>query len=201
MPRANEEWVRALADDGGAGESAWRELRALLVAGLQRILSPRGIANDLCEDFAQETMLRIRGRLGAFRGESRFTTWALSIATRVAFDELRHKRWKDVSFDAVSADAKTPLVFEPSIEASQDRRLVRERVLTCLREVLENDLSDKQRAVLVAELNGMPQAEIARQLGMNRNALYKLSHDARKRVKEHLARAGISELDVLWVFE
>jgi len=87
------------------------------------------------------------------------------------------------------------------VEASQDRGLVRERVLASLRDVLENELTDRQRAALVAELNGMPQAEIALQLGMSRNALYKLSHDARKRVKARLERTGISEGDVLWVFE
>ncbi len=94
-----------------------------------------------------------------------------------------------------------PLAFEPAEDASQEKALLRERVLAELRDVIENKLTDKQRRVLVAELNGMPQAEIAEALGMNRNALYKLSHDARKRVKFHLASAGLSEVDLLWVFE
>jgi RNA polymerase sigma-70 factor (ECF subfamily) len=156
---------------------------------------------DLCEDFAQEALLRIRERLAAFRGESRFITWALSIAARVAFDELRHKRWKDVSFETASADARAPLAFEARTDAAQEKGLVRERVLSELRDAIENKLTDKQRSVLIAELNGMPQAEIASGLGMNRNALYKLSHDARKRVKFHLEAVGISAVDVLWVFE
>ena len=200
-PRGNDEWVRALADQGPIGEAAQRELRAVLVGGLRRILSSRGVSEDLCEDFAQETLVRIRDRIAAFRGESRFTTWALSIATRVAFDELRHLRWKDVSLEAATKGAQRPLAFEPRDEATPEKRLARERVLAELREVIENKLTDKQRAALVAELNGMPQAEIARELGMNRNALYKLSHDARKKVKSHLEAAGLNEVDVLWVFE
>lgn len=199
--RSNEDWVRDLRDEGEAGKAAQRDLRSIMVSCLGRALARRGVAEDLCEDFAQDALLRVREKLAAFRGEARFTTWALSIATRVAFDELRHKRWKDVSFDAVSAGAKLPLVFEPSSEADQERLLVRERILSCLRDVLVNELTEKQRAALVAELNGMPQSEIARQLGMKRNALYKLSHDARKRVKEGLERAGVSENDVSWVFE
>lgn len=197
--RDNDAWVNELGSEGPAGATAQRDLRSLLVTGLARVLSSRGVAPDLCEDFAQEALVRVR--LSAFRGESRFTTWAMAIATRIAFDELRHKRWKDVSFEVVSADAKTPLVFEPREEASQEKGLLREKVLAELREVLESKLTEKQRAVLVAELNGMPQAEIAPFLGMNRNALYKLSHDARRRVKAHLEEAGISEVDVLWVFE
>jgi RNA polymerase sigma-70 factor (ECF subfamily) len=199
--RGNDEWVRALADDGPAGEEARRELRLHLVRGLRHILASRGLAEDLCEDFAQESLLRIRERLAAFRGESRFTTWALSIATRVAFDELRHKRWKDVSFEAATADALLPVAFETGSDASREKGLLRERVLAELREVIENKLTDKQRRVLLAELNGMPHAEIADALGMSRNALYKLSHDARKRVKFHLESAGLSEVEVLWVFE
>jgi RNA polymerase sigma-70 factor (ECF subfamily) len=200
-PRDNDEWVRSLAADGPTGESAQRDLRRVLVSGLRRILASRGLAEDLCEDFAQEALLRIRERLAAFRGESRFTTWALSIATRLAFDELRHKRWKDVSFEAATADARGPLAFEPRVDASQEKVLVREGVLAELRDVIENKLTDKQRRVLVAELNGMPHAEIAEALGMNRNALYKLSHDARKRVKFHLESVGLSEVEVLRVFE
>ena len=200
-PRDNDEWVRSLADDGPAGEAAQRDLRRVLVGGLRRILVPRGLAEDLCEDFAHEALMRIRERLAAFRGESRFTTWALSIATRVAFDELRHKRWKDVSFESATADARGPLAFEPRADASQEKALVRERVLAELRDVIENKLTDKQRRVLIAELNGMPHAEIADALGMNRNAVYKLSHDARKRVKFHLESVGLSDVEVLWVFE
>jgi RNA polymerase sigma factor (sigma-70 family) len=197
--RDNDEWVRAIADDGPAGEAARRDLRIVLVRGLRRILSSRGVAEDLSEDFAQEALVRICRQLAAFRGASRFTTWALSIAARIAFDELRHKRWKDVSFEALTADARRPLEFEPRTDATQEKGLVRERVLSELRDVIENKLTDRQRAVLIAELNEMPHAEIAGALRMNRNALYKLSHDARKRVKLHLEAAGFSAVDVLWV--
>jgi RNA polymerase sigma factor (sigma-70 family) len=201
-PRDNDAWVRALSNDGLAGEAAQRDLRRVLVRGLRRMLAHRGVADDLCEDVAQEALLRIRARLSTYRGASRFTTWALSIATRVAFDELRHRRWKDVSFESLTAaDARAPLALESRADASPDKRLARERVLAALRAVIDGALTDKQRAVLVAELNGMPHAEIARALGMTRNAVYKLGHDARKRVKLHLETSGFSEVDVLWVFE
>jgi RNA polymerase sigma-70 factor (ECF subfamily) len=200
-PRKNAEWVRALADDGAEGEAARRDLREVLVTGLMRALAARGADEALSEDFAQEALLRVRERLDGFRGESRFTTWALSIAIRIAFDELRHKRWRDVSFDAMVEGARSPVVFEPRVEATQERRVVRERVLGALAEVIEGKLTEKQRTVLVAELEGMPHVAIAERLGMKQNALYKLSHDARKSVRAHLEARGISASDVLWVFE
>jgi RNA polymerase sigma-70 factor (ECF subfamily) len=165
------------------------------------MLASRGAGEDLCEDFAQEALVRVRERIAAFRGESRFTTWALSIATRIAFDELRHARWKDVSFEAIMEASGGPVEFEQHSEASQEKVAVRDRVLGILGDVIATKLTSKQRGVLLAELEGMPHSEIAVRLGMTRNALYKLGHDARKRVKAHLEAAGISEADVLWVFE
>ncbi len=199
---SNNEWIWSLADDGPSGEAARRDLRVVLIGGLRRILASRSVAEDMCEDIAQEALVRIRERLAGFRGESRFTTWALSIATRLLFDELRHVRWKDVPLEAATADAREPpLASGHRGDAFQERALLRERVLSELQDVVENKLTDKQRNVLVAELNGMPQNEIAGLLGMTRNALYKLSHDARKRVKIHLESVGLSAADVLCVFE
>jgi RNA polymerase sigma-70 factor (ECF subfamily) len=201
VTRSEETWVLDLRSPGPKSDAARASLRALIVVGLRRILASRGVSEDACEDFAQESLLRIEARLDSFRGESRFTTWALSIATRVAFDELRHKRWKDVSFEAITAEGTAPIQFETSAEASPDRALVRARVLAQLRSIIDKDLTEKQRRVLVAELSGMPHEEIATALAMNRNALYKLAHDARRKVKASLQAAGISEREALWAFE
>jgi RNA polymerase sigma-70 factor (ECF subfamily) len=200
-PRDNAGWVRAIADDGAEGEAARGELRGVLLAGLLKVLTARGADQDLCEDVAQETLLRVRERLGLFRGDSRFTTWALSIAMRIAFDELRHRRWRDASFEAMTEGARSGLVFEPRVEATQERSAARDRVLRALAEVIEGQLTEKQRSVLAAELEGMPHVVVAARLGMKQNALYKLSHDARKSVKAHLEARGIGEAEVLWVFE
>ena len=66
-----------------------------------------------------------------------------------------------------------------------------------MQQVIENRLTDKQRTALLAELKGMPQDEIARHLGSNRNAVYKLTHDARKKLKQGLEEAGFTAEDVI----
>ncbi len=201
VPRENAEWVAAVAADGPEGDVARRELRSILVRSLRRMLAARGVAEDMCEDFAQDALVRVRERVADFRGESQFVTWALAIATRLAFDELRHKRWKDVSFESVVEGADAPLSFEVARDASSERSVARDRVLGLLARVIEHELTEKQRRVLSAELAGMPHAEIAVHLGMSRNALYKLAHDARRRVKTQLEAAGVLAADVIWIFE
>jgi RNA polymerase sigma-70 factor (ECF subfamily) len=113
---------------------------------------------------------------------------------------MRHAHWKDVSFDALTSDAESGVQFEAANDGSVERRLTRERVIAVLHEVINTQLTERQRRVIVAELQGMPQMEIAEQLQMNRNALYKLSHDARRKLKAQLELAGMVAADVLWAF-
>jgi RNA polymerase sigma-70 factor, ECF subfamily len=63
-------------------------------------------------------------------------------------------------------------------------------LLAAMHTVISEQLTGKQWLALTAELNGMPQDEIARQLGSNRNAVYKLTHDARRKLRAGLEAAG-----------
>jgi RNA polymerase sigma-70 factor (ECF subfamily) len=47
----------------------------------------------------------------------------------------------------------------------------------------------------------MPLDDLARQMGTNRNALYKLIHDARQRLKARMIEEALSVEDVLAAFE
>jgi RNA polymerase sigma-70 factor (ECF subfamily) len=70
--------------------------------------------------------------------------------------------------------------------------------LELLRTMMAEELSDKQRQALAAvALGGMPLEEAARRMGTNRNALYKLIHDARVRLKRRLAAEGMSPRDIM----
>jgi RNA polymerase sigma-70 factor (ECF subfamily) len=73
----------------------------------------------------------------------------------------------------------------------------RRAILESMQRVLEDQLTYRQRTALLAEMKGMPQDEIARHLGSNRNAIYKLTHDARKKLKQGLEAAGYSSADVV----
>jgi len=186
--RDNDRWVTDLrAED----ESALSDLRVVLVRNLRRAVSQRANDESFLEDVAQDSLLRILSRLEQFEGRSRFLTWATSIAIRIAFSELRRSRWKDVSLDDVMSEAD----FVPVREASPEVRLAQQAMLDSMRQLIENDLTEKQRTALLAEIKGMPQDEIARHLGSNRNAIYKLTHDARKRLRKGLESAGYTAAD------
>ena len=197
MDRDNETWLAHLGGTGPDQQAALSDLREALLRGLRRAMSDRAGAGDaFLEDVVQDALVRILERLPQFEGRSRFLTWAMSVAIRVAMSELRRRRWKDVSLDEVVAGGGlTPgraIVDEPGPDAQWQR----EAILAAMHEVIRTGLTEKQRSALLAELRGIPQDEIARHLGSNRNALYKLTHDARKRLRQGLEAAGFTAEDI-----
>ena len=191
-------WPAALrAANSGEQAAAVRALREVLQNGLRIAFSGRSDVSEAhLEDFTQESLLRVLDRLDQFQGRSKFTTWAQSIALNVAFTELRRKRWQDVSLDGLLADGNRmaePTVIADDILGGEEERT---RLVTVLRNAIERDLTPKQRAAMLGELREMPFDQIVELLGTNRNAGYKLLHDARRVLKQRLHEAGITGADI-----
>jgi RNA polymerase sigma-70 factor (ECF subfamily) len=184
-------WPEALrAEENSAAVS---KLRVVLLNGLRIALRDRLDVNEAqLEDFTQEALLRVLDRLDQFAGRSKFTTWAHTVAINTAFTELRRKRWQDVSLDALTADGRQlnePATIPDNALGDDEERA---HVVAALRKAVGEKLTDKQRAVILGVLQGMPFDQIVQLLGTNRNSCYKLLHDARRALKAHLVAAGIS---------
>lgn len=197
MPTETD-WPAALRAAHSAEQAAAvRELREVLQNGLRVALRARqDVSESHLEDFAQEGLLRIMDRLDQFQGRSKFTTWALSVTLNIAFSELRRKRWRDVSLDALVEQGGK--MTEPSVlpddvlGAGEDRT----RMVATLRKAIAEDLTPKQRAVILGELQEMPFDQIVALLGTTRSAAYKMVHDARRALKNRLLEAGITGADI-----
>jgi RNA polymerase sigma-70 factor (ECF subfamily) len=73
----------------------------------------------------------------------------------------------------------------------------RQELLLTLQHAIAVVLTPYQRQVLVALApNGIPIDVLAERLGTNRNALYKTLHDARRKLRGHLAENGLT-LDMM----
>jgi len=173
---------------------AYAELGRVLRRVLRRALAGRGGVNDVAlDDFVQEALIRIGANLDSFRGDCRFLTWASAVAVRTALSALRRAYWRDVPLEETEIDAVPPTTdIGDSPETSADRN----RTVQALYRVIARDLTERQRWALLAELAGMPQDVIVERLGTNRNALYKLIHDARKALRAGLEADGFGIEDV-----
>jgi len=209
--RTNEAWLadlRATAADE-VHEDALNELRSIIQRGLPYALT-RWLSSDdplfqpLVDEVTQETLLRVLDQLETFEGRSLFTTWVHKIAIRIALTELRRKRWRDASLDELTEneDAPPPAGLLADPQASPERSAERADMLAHVRRILDEELTPKQREALVLlGLQNIPMEEAAKRMKTNRNALYKLLHDARLRLKRRLALEDISPQDLLTAFE
>src|SRR3712207_2512113 len=197
--RSNDQWLAALR--GPRKDQALAELRTILVRGLRAAL--RGGANgteSLVEDFAQEALIKILANLDSFRGECRFTVWAQKVAVRTAFAEMRRRKWRDVSLDEAILGHKESVGVPVDSLADPEQFATQRTIMAEFRRFVDEELTDKQRRALLAALGGMHLEEVARRMGTNRNALYKLLHDARKRLKRRMVAEGLSPQEVLGAF-
>ncbi|MBW7884610.1 MAG: sigma-70 family RNA polymerase sigma factor [Caldilineaceae bacterium] len=204
--RTNEQWITAL--QGQAREAALEDLRSLLLRGLRGALAGTSKVVDAdLEDFVQEALIKILGDLDSFRGKSRFATWAQKISVRVAYSELRRKRWQDWSLEGMasgteglSGELMAALLADSTV--SPEQQAVRNMLLGIVRRTITEKLTERQRfALVMAVVHGVPMEEIARRMGTNRNALYKLLHDARSRLKQELLASGLQIDEILEAFQ
>jgi RNA polymerase sigma-70 factor (ECF subfamily) len=207
--RTNEVWLADLRNSGATYEAAVHDLREIVQKGLPYALT-RWLSSDnplfqpLVEEVTQETILRVLDQLDSFEGRSLFTTWVHKIAIRIALTELRRKRWRDSSLDELSENenAPPPAGLLADAHASPETSVERADMLARVRRIMEEELTPKQREALVLlGLQDMPMDEAAKRMKTNRNALYKLLHDARLRLKKRLALEDITPQDVLTLFE
>lgn len=189
--RDNEGWVRDLTENGPRREEALADIRRTLVRGLMRSLGDYdGADQNLLEDAVQESLLKLLSRIHTFEGRSRFESWAMAIAVRAALTELRKRRWSKVSLEFLGEGADFETKSAVEAEFGPHQAAERQAILEMLRRLIASELTERQRVALQAELRGMPLEEIGRRMGSNRNAIYKLTHDARRKLKSALEEAG-----------
>lgn len=202
-------WMAALRAGGREQEASLAELRLRILAVISAYLKQNYVARGsldpeearhLAEDCTQDAMLAIQGKLDSFRGESKFTTWAYAIAIRTVLGELRRRRWQAAAIDKAQLGQALPTwpIEEPGPERSLEQR----QAWALLTGLIETCLTPLQRTALVAHaFQDMPLDEVAAWLGSNRNSLYKLIHDARKRLKRALLEEGVSQKELIDIFD
>ena len=188
---SNEAWIAALRGRGEKHVSLVRELTTYLTRVVGRAVCGQLDTVQVCE-VVHESIRCVLEMLPRFRGDSAFTTWAAGIAIRVAFTELRRQYARlhmMGAFETLEAEVRRLSSVEPP---PPDEALSHGQLLHVLEHAIATCLTERQQIAIMAELRGIPNVETARRLGTNSNALYKLTHDARRKLRQALTAAGFS---------
>ncbi|MCI0553737.1 MAG: RNA polymerase sigma factor [Anaerolineae bacterium] len=207
--RTNEEWIADLRAGEDRQAQALEDLRAIILRGLPYAFTGRLDPNSpeseaLAEEVVQETLMRVLEYLDTFEGRSQFTTWAHKIAVRAALTELRRRRWREVPLPEMEMDEDADTSYRelPDSQAGPEEQVDQNDMMKRINRIIMEELTEKQRKALMAvAMQGFPLEEAAQRMGTNRNALYKMMHDARLRMKKRLEKEGLTPQEVLSVFE
>lgn len=191
-------WIDRLRGQGARRDAAVAELHALLLKAARYEIARRrpafphlrGDDDDLAQQAADDALLAILGKLGAFRGDSRFTTWAYKFALYEAAVKLRRRAWQ--GREGQLEPEGWSVLAHGGVSPQEDAETA--ELLAALQGAMRTDLSPHQREVLVAvALNGVPIDVLAERLDTTRGALYKTIHDARRKLRGALAARGLGE--------
>jgi RNA polymerase sigma-70 factor (ECF subfamily) len=192
-------WLRDLEEGAPERADAVAALHGLLLRAARFEVARRhaiqphlrgGDLDDLAMQAADDALVAVLSKLDDFRGESRFTTWAYKFGLFEAAAKVRKRAWQrrelpmaDDTWAALSTGSGAP-----AEEAE------RSELLGAIATAVDTALSDRQRDVFVSlALNGVPIDVLAERLGSTRGAIYKMLHDARRKLRDELAAQGFDD--------
>ncbi len=199
VTRNVDSWIIRLSDPE-TQEQALGELRKILMYGLRRVFGDRGGGEPFCEDVAQDTLIQVLEKRHQFSGRSRFTKWAMSIAVRIGTEHFRRRKARDVSFSSVFDSSQAEPGWEDTSCVAPEVQEARQALAGSLRQLIKTTLTQRQREATEAVMCGTSVDEIAVKFRSNRNAVYKLMHEARGRLRSGLIKAGYTANDVRSTF-
>jgi RNA polymerase sigma-70 factor, ECF subfamily len=194
-------WVESLQASGAVRDEAIGRLHDLLLSAARFEINRRRVHlphvrgddfDDLAHQSADDALVAVLRKLDDFRGDSRFTTWAYKFALLEAAVKLRRRAWQGRELPIASEGWETFVTSGLSPHAHSEGR----ELMSALRDGIAHALTPHQRAVLVATtLNGVPIDVLAERLDTTRGALYKTLHDARRKLRAHLADQGLQVVE------
>jgi len=128
----------------------------------------------LASDVAQDVFIKVWGNLANFRNESSMSTWIYRITVNTCLSSLRKKRKTPVSVKKHLGHLESET---DDLSSEKERRL--NALYGCI-----NKLNNDNKSLLLLELEGLPQKEIASITGLSHAAVRTRLH----RIKDQLTK-------------
>lgn len=182
----------------------FQEIHDVFRPKIYRYLS-RMVGENEAEDLTQEVFIKVNQGLRNFRGESKLSTWLYRIATNAAVDRLRSPSFQRAIQEKLSSesnkndevDSAETSAFEGEKQPPIEQDLIRMEMNQCIRDFIEK-LSEIYRTVLVlGDLEGLENKEIADILGISLGTVKIRIHRAREKLRKELEQ----HCQAYWIVE
>ena len=144
------------------------------------------------EEAAQDALWSVARKIDMFKGESAFGSWIYRIAANAAYQKLRSRKAKshEIALDdvlpALTADGRH---FEPMDDWSRrvDEHAMQGELRRVLEEAIDSLPADYRTALVMHDVEGMSNPDIAETLGISLPAVKSRIHRSRLFVRQKLA--------------
>lgn len=185
MPAVDDGELRQLAARAAEGDSAALERALASVSDLVYRLALRMLWNpEDAQDAAQEALIRIMTRIGSYRGDAAFTTWAYRVAANhiLSFRRSRVEQ-QNLTFGAYGEELEKGLAA-PDTTRPDAGLLAEEVKLGCTLGMLQCLDRDHRLAYVLTDVFGLSSADAAVICGITPAALRKRASRARGKLRE-----------------
>ncbi len=133
-----------------ATEQIWKAF----ITKMRRFVSARVSNPDDAEDIVQDIFLKLHARLGTLRDRTRLVSWLYRIANNAIVDYYRTRH------------QPVPLPKDLAVDGSDDQRVLEKQISKGLLKMVEALPEKFREALVLSELEGLPQRALAKQLGI-----------------------------------
>ena len=158
----------------------------------------RYIGAKEAEDLTQEVFIKAGKSLIKFRNESQVLTWLYRIATNAAIDRMREPSFRrETAVDQVecgeSGSAVNTFVGADSnlaqSQPSLEEKALRNATNRCIRGIIDKLPGNYRVPVILSELEGLPNQQIAEILGLSLEQVKVRLHRGKARLRKELLNA------------
>jgi len=165
-------------------DEIYEELQPKIHNYLSRLLG-----DHEAEDSVQEVFAKVSRGLDSFKGQSKLSTWVYRIATNTAIDKLRTPAYKHASgltsLEDTPGAENTTSPITPT-DTANDQKVIRKEMSECVREYVDRLPPDYRTVLILKELEGFKNKEIAYILQITLENVKVRLHRAKVRLKKEL---------------
>jgi RNA polymerase sigma-70 factor (ECF subfamily) len=149
-------------------------------------------SNEDAEEATQDALWTAARKIASFKGESQFGSWLYRIAANAAYQKLRSRRAKSHEIaldDVLPAFDGDGVHFEPMDDWSPrvDDNAVNGELREALEKAIDDLPPDYRTALVMHDVEGMPNPDIAETLGISLPAVKSRVHRSRLFVRKKLS--------------
>ena len=179
-----------------SGELDFQEVYTTFQPRILRYLS-RMLGENEAEDLTQEVFVKVDKALKEFRGEAQLSTWIYRIATNAALDRLSSSSFKQQARESVPEESSCESESETEPEDKNvwtgeqkqnvDQQLIHQEMNSCIREYIDQLPEDYRTVLVLSEVEGFKNREIAEILEVSLDTVKIRLHRARAKLKDSLS--------------